>query len=97
MTDIRCPSRPFGLVRSSLTQEEINTALGYTLYIKFYQIPSFKPIALAMVRRTFPSLFSNTITGVQPMSEPVGLAYALRFVYNDDDVINDKGFRVDNL
>jgi hypothetical protein len=97
MTDIQCPSRPFGLVRSSLTQEEINKALGYTLYIKSYQLPLFKPIALALVRRTFPELFANKITGIQPMAAPVGLAYALRHVYNDDDVLNDKGFRVDNL
>lgn len=43
----------------------------------------FKPIALALVRRTFPDLFANKICGVQAMSTPVGLAYALRCKYND--------------
>lgn len=41
----------------------------------------FSPIALAMVRRTMPELFANKVVPVQPMSGPVGLAYALRFVY----------------
>jgi len=43
----------------------------------------FRPVALALVRRTFPDLFANKIVGVQAMSTPVGLAYALRVVYND--------------
>ena len=43
----------------------------------------FKPIALALVRRTFPDLFAHKVCGVQAMSTPVGLAYALRCLYND--------------
>ncbi len=43
----------------------------------------FKPIALALVRRTFPDLFAHKVCGVQAMSTPVGLAYALRAIYND--------------
>lgn len=43
----------------------------------------FKPIALALVRRTFPDLIANKLCGVQAMSTPVGLAYALRVLYND--------------
>jgi hypothetical protein len=43
----------------------------------------FRPIALALVRRTFPDLFANKVVGVQAMSTPVGLAYALRVLYND--------------
>jgi hypothetical protein len=34
-----------------------------------------------MIRRTFPELISNDIVGVQPMSGPVGLAFALRYGY----------------
>lgn len=41
----------------------------------------FKPIALALVRRTFPELFANKCVGVQAMNSPVGVAFALRFVY----------------
>lgn len=42
----------------------------------------FRPIALALVRRTFPDLFANKCVGVQAMSTPVGLAYAMRVVYD---------------
>jgi hypothetical protein len=42
----------------------------------------FRPIALALTRRTFPELFANKVVGVQAMSGPVGLAFALRFTYD---------------
>ena len=42
----------------------------------------FRPVALALQRRTFPDLFANKVVGVQAMSTPVGLAYALRFTYD---------------
>ena len=32
-----------------------------------------------MVRRTFPELIAHDIVGVQPMTGPVGLAFALRY------------------
>ena len=38
-------------------------------------------ILIPMIRRTFPELISNEIVGVQPMSGPVGLAFALRYKY----------------
>lgn len=50
----------------------------------------FSPIALALVKKSFPALFANQVVGVQPMSQPVGLAYAMRFIYNDEDEENDK-------
>jgi hypothetical protein len=39
-------------------------------------------ILIPMIRRTFPELISNEICGVQPMSGPVGLAFALRYKYS---------------
>lgn len=39
----------------------------------------FQQIAIPMVRRTFPELIAHDIVGVQPMTGPVGLAFALRF------------------
>ena len=38
-------------------------------------------ILIPMIRRTFPELISNEIVGVQPMSGPVGIAFALRYKY----------------
>jgi hypothetical protein len=40
-------------------------------------------ILIPMIRRTFPELISNEICGVQPMSGPVGLAFALRYKYSN--------------
>jgi hypothetical protein len=36
-----------------------------------------------MVRRTFPELLCYEIVGVQPMSGPVGLAFAMNYVYTE--------------
>jgi len=43
-------------------------------------------ILIPMIRRTFPELISNEIVGVQPMSGPVGLAFALRYKYGTDNL-----------
>jgi Major capsid protein Gp23 len=50
-------------------------------------------ILIPMIRRTFPELITNEIVGVQPMSGPVGLAFALRYKYESDPL---GGTRVDN-
>jgi hypothetical protein len=41
-------------------------------------------VLIPMIRRTFPELITNEIVGVQPMSGPVGLAFALRYKYGDE-------------
>jgi hypothetical protein len=43
-------------------------------------------ILIPMIRRTFPELITNEIVGVQPMSGPVGLAFALRYKYETDSL-----------
>jgi len=50
-------------------------------------------ILIPMIRRTFPELITNEIVGVQPMSGPVGLAFALRYKYDQTALgsTNDKG------
>ena len=53
-------------------------------------------ILIPMIRRTFPELITNEIVGVQPMSGPVGLAFAMRYKYENDalgaDGIDGKAF-----
>lgn len=44
----------------------------------------FSPIALALVRRVFPDLFAHKVIGVQALNAPVGLAYALRYAYDNN-------------
>lgn len=43
-----------------------------------YRLPK---VLIPMIRRTFPELMTNEVVGVQPMSGPVGLAFALRYRY----------------
>ena len=43
-------------------------------------------ILIPMIRRTFPELITNEIVGVQPMSGPVGLAFALRYKYSSASI-----------
>ena len=40
-------------------------------------------VLIPMIRRTFPELITNEIVGVQPMTGPVGLAFAMRYKYDD--------------
>lgn len=40
-------------------------------------------VLIPMIRRTFPELITNEIVGVQPMSGPVGLVFALRYKYDN--------------
>lgn len=44
-------------------------------------------VLIPMIRRTFPELITNEIVGVQPMSGPVGLAFALRYKYTGSDAL----------
>ena len=41
--------------------------------------PLHPSILMPITRRVFPNLIASEIVGVQPMSEPVGLAYAINF------------------
>jgi hypothetical protein len=46
-----------------------------------YRLPK---VLIPMIRRTFPELITNEIVGVQPMTGPVGLAFAMRYKYESD-------------
>ena len=46
----------------------------------------FPKVLIPMIRRTFPELITNEIVGVQPMSGPVGLAFALRYRYENSSL-----------
>jgi hypothetical protein len=50
-------------------------------------------VLIPMIRRTFPELITNEIVGVQPMTGPVGLAFAMRYKY-DAEALGYKGSNV---
>jgi hypothetical protein len=48
-------------------------------------------VLIPMIRRTFPELITNEIVGVQPMTGPVGLAFAMRYKYEDEALGSTNG------
>ena len=56
----------------------VNPSANGVLGVSDFHWPS---IVIPMVRRIFPALISNEIVGVQPMSGPVGFAFAFRARY----------------
>ena len=54
-------------------------------------------VLIPMIRRTFPELITNEIVGVQPMTGPVGLAFALRYKYESSPLGYNNGSVDGNL
>ena len=46
-------------------------------------IDKYDPILIGLVRRAMPNLMAYDICGVQPMTGPTGLIFAMRSIYND--------------
>lgn len=44
----------------------------------------FKNISIPLVRRIYPQLLASKIVEVQPMTEPTGLIYYLRYKYSQN-------------
>jgi hypothetical protein len=63
----------FGNYNSATTLPNTDTYAGGD-----YRLPK---VLIPMIRRTFPELITNEIVGVQPMTGPVGLAFAMRYKY----------------
>lgn len=54
---------------------------------KFYKDIENSDISIPRIKRVFPQLLSNVIVPVTPISEPQGLHFALRYLYeNDKDI-----------
>ena len=47
-------------------------------------VDKFDPVLISLVRRTAPNLIAFDVMGVQPMSGPTGLIFALRPTYGND-------------
>jgi hypothetical protein len=50
---------------------------------------TFQQYAMPIVRRMLPELLAMNVTQVQPMTGPTGLAYAMRFAYDDGNPLYD--------
>lgn len=50
---------------------------------------TFQQYAMPIVRRMLPELLAMNVTQVQPLTGPTGLAYAMRFAYDDGNALYD--------
>jgi len=46
-------------------------------------VSNFNPVLISLVRRAMPNLIAYDVAGVQPMSGPTGLIFAMKSQYND--------------
>ena len=46
-------------------------------------VSNFNPVLISLVRRAMPNLIAYDVAGVQPMSGPTGLIFAMKSRYND--------------
>lgn len=55
-------------------------------------ISNFDPILISLVRRALPNLIAYDVAGVQPMTGPTGLIFALRSRYGNDQASGSEAF-----
>ena len=66
-------------------KEEANVTVWYGVQSDtngaFNQVAAFDPVLISLVRRAMPNLIAYDICGVQPMSGPTGLIFAMKAKY----------------
>ena len=55
-------------------------------------VQNFDPILISLVRRALPNLIAYDVAGVQPMTGPTGLIFAMRARYNGQGTSNTEAF-----
>ena len=55
-------------------------------------VSNFDPILISLVRRALPNLIAYDVAGVQPMTGPTGLIFAMRARYNAQGSSNTEAF-----
>ena len=76
----------FAATGSFLTEQPTNSvgAGGYTgAAADAGPVAGFDPVLISLIRRSMPNLVAYDLAGVQPMSAPTGLIFAMRSKYND--------------
>jgi hypothetical protein len=53
---------------------------------------NFDPVLISLVRRSMPNLIAYDICGVQPMSGPTGLIFAMRSKYANSEALGAEAF-----
>jgi hypothetical protein len=55
-------------------------------------VSNFDPVLISLVRRSMPNLIAYDICGVQPMTGPTGLIFAMRSRYANSTALGDEAF-----
>ena len=53
-------------------------------------ISKWDPVLISLVRRAMPNLMAYDVCGVQPMSGPTGLIFAMKSRYDGGSIANDE-------
>jgi hypothetical protein len=69
----------------NLTEDVTSNNLGMpTSYSNVGAVSGYDPVLISLVRRSMPNLMAYDICGVQPMTAPTGLIFAMRSSYNNN-------------
>jgi hypothetical protein len=71
----------------ALTEQmgEQQSLMEYGTSVGGNSVANWNPVLIALVRRAMPNLMAYDVCGVQPMTGPTGLIFAMRARYSDDN------------
>jgi len=72
-----------GVSQQLLGEAPVNVAGG---------VSNFDPVLISLVRRSMPNLIAYDVCGVQPMTGPTGLIFAMRSKYANSTALGDEAF-----
>jgi len=72
-------------VKGNMISEVHANAVGAGMGATAGEIAGFDPVLISLVRRAMPNLIAYDIAGVQPMSGPTGLIFAMKSNYSTQD------------
>ncbi len=75
-----------------LTGGSVNGGVDGTLNADAGPRAGFDPVLISLIRRSMPNLIAYDICGVQPMSGPTGMIFAMRAKYDGPDGPNEAFF-----
>ena len=77
---------------SGLTGGSVNGGVDGTLNADVGPRAGFDPVLISLIRRSMPNLIAYDICGVQPMTGPTGMIFAMRAKYDGPDGPNEAFF-----
>jgi hypothetical protein len=83
VTAVLLENQEQSLRQQHLTEDMTSNNLGMPMsYTNTGSVAGYDPVLISLVRRSMPNLMAYDICGVQPMTAPTGLIFAMRAQYN---------------